>query len=213
MSLVLIAGVDEAGRGALAGPVLAAAVILDPKRPIAGLKDSKQLTAPQRGRLAETIKARALAWSIGEADVAEIEELNILKASLLAMRRALNGLSLQPTRAQIDGPYIPDNLPYPAEAIIGGDQKIPAISAGSILAKVSRDQRMAAFDDDVPDYGFARHKGYGTARHLEALNRFGPHRLHRKTFAPIARLMASGYTAGDYNKAKLKPQLKEERTQ
>lgn len=196
MSAVLTAGVDEAGRGALAGPVMAAAVILDPTHPIAGLKDSKQLTAIKRDRLAALIKAQALAWSIGEASVAEIEALNILKASLLAMRRALDGLSLQPLMAQVDGPHLPSNLPYPAEAIICGDQEIPAISAGSILAKVSRDQFMVRLDNEVSGYGFSCHKGYGTAQHLEALNRLGPHLVHRKTFAPVARLLVSRHRSG-----------------
>lgn len=183
-----IAGVDEAGRGPLAGPVVAAAVVLDPSRPIEGLADSKVLRAPQRERLAEQIEARALGWSVAEADVDEIEQLNILHATLLAMRRAVLGLSPLPTHVLVDGNRLPP-LPMSARAVIGGDATVAAISAASILAKVARDRLCIALDARFPAYGFAQHKGYGTAQHLRALERHGACAEHRRSFAPVARAL------------------------
>lgn len=180
----MICGVDEAGRGPLAGPVVAAAVILDPARPIAGLADSKKLSAMQRERLAAQIRERALAWCVAEATVEEIDALNILQATLLAMRRAVAGLALRPTEVLIDGNRTPA-LDLPCRAIVGGDAKVAEISAASILAKTSRDARMLALHAEYPDYGFDRHKGYGTAEHLAALKRLGPTPHHRKSFAPL----------------------------
>ena len=185
----LVAGVDEAGRGPLAGPVVAAAVILDPGRPIRGLGDSKALAAEQRERLAPIIRARALAWAIGWSDAAEIDVLDILQASLLAMRRALQGLALAPARVQVDG----NRCPSPAmlgftcrmEAVVRGDATIDAISAASILAKVARDAWMTGAAGVYPDYGFEQHKGYPTPRHLALLATNGPCRLHRRSFAPV----------------------------
>lgn len=180
----LLAGVDEAGRGPLAGAVFAAAVILDPARPIRGLDDSKRLSAGQRARLALTIRAEAVAWAIAEASVAEIDQLNILQATLLAMRRALEALPVTPTAAWIDGLHCP-RLALPMRAIVGGDRRVPAISAASILAKTARDAVMEDLDARYPGYGFARHKGYGTAVHLEALAHLGPCPEHRRSFAPV----------------------------
>lgn len=185
-------GVDEAGRGPLAGPVVAAAVILDPARPIIGLADSKKLTAPRRERLALEIRERALAWSVAAATVEEIDTINILQATLLAMRRAVAGLQLQPLEVLIDGNRCPVlDLPESVKvrAIIGGDATVMAISAASILAKTSRDAEMLALHACCPQYGFDRHKGYGTAAHLEALRRHGPHAMHRKSFAPVRDLL------------------------
>ncbi len=179
---------DEAGRGPLAGPVVAAAVVLDPSRPIEGLADSKVLRAPQRERLAEQIEARALGWSVAEADVDEIEQLNILHATLLAMRRAVLGLSPLPTHVLVDGNRLPP-LPMSARAVIGGDATVAAISAASILAKVARDRLCIALDARFPAYGFAQHKGYGTAQHLRALERHGACAEHRRSFAPVARAL------------------------
>ena len=180
----LIAGVDEAGRGPLAGPVVAAAVILDPRRPIAGLADSKRLTALRREQLFEQICAHALCCAVAEATVEEIDRLNILQATLLAMQRAVAGLRLPPAKVLVDGNRLP-RLSVRAEAVVGGDATVPAISAASILAKVQRDrwcQRVAA---QWPQYGFAAHKGYGTAAHLAALRTHGPCPLHRRSFAPV----------------------------
>ncbi|MBK8508849.1 MAG: ribonuclease HII [Candidatus Competibacteraceae bacterium] len=185
--LLLIAGVDEAGRGPLAGPVAAAAVILDPARPIVGLADSKRLSAMKRERLAGEIRDRALAWALGWADVAEIDRLNILQASLLAMRRAVGGLGVAPHRALIDGNRCP-LLACACQAIVRGDATVPAISAASILAKVARDAKMRELHQRYPHYQFARHKGYPTAIHLEALHRYGPCAEHRRSFAPVATL-------------------------
>ncbi len=182
---LLIAGVDEAGRGPLAGPVFAAAVILDPARPIVGLADSKKLSAARRERLADEIRIKALAWALGWADVAEIDRINILHASLLAMRRAVMALSVMPERALIDGNRCPV-LTCPSQAIIRGDSSVPAISAASILAKLARDAKMCQLHDCYPQYDFARHKGYPTAAHLEALRRHGPCPEHRRFFAPVA---------------------------
>ncbi len=183
----LVAGVDEAGRGPLAGPVVAAAVILDDRHPIAGLADSKKLTALQRDRLFDQIRARALCCSIALASVEEIDSLNILQATLLAMRRAVQGLRLKPGLVLVDGNQLP-RLDVRAEAIVKGDSKIAEISAASILAKVHRDRLCIEYDAQYPGYGFARHKGYGTAVHLSALREFGPCPEHRRTFAPVAQV-------------------------
>ncbi len=183
-----LCGIDEAGRGPLAGPVVAAAVILDPRRPIDGLRDSKQMTARQREVAATAIRAGALAWSIGEASVEEIDELNILQATFLAMRRAVQALSPAADYALVDGNLVPP-LPLPARAIVGGDALEPAISAASILAKTHRDAVMIAADSLHPGYGFADHVGYGTPQHLERLRRLGPCALHRRSFAPVRALL------------------------
>ncbi|SUA88781.1 Ribonuclease HII [Pandoraea pulmonicola] len=180
----LTCGVDEVGRGPLAGPVVTAAVILDPARPIKGLADSKKLTPQRREALYEEIVERALAFCVAEASVAEIDSLNILHATMLAMQRAVNGLSRVPTLALIDGNRCP-KLPMRAEAIIKGDDKVPAISAASILAKVTRDRQLIALHDEFPQYGFNEHVGYGTPRHLEALRLHGPSPHHRQSFAPV----------------------------
>lgn len=182
-------GVDEAGRGPLAGPVVAAAVILDPAQPIAGLRDSKQMSARQREQVAPLIRARALAWAVAEASVEEIDRINILRATLLAMQRAVAALSPAADYALIDGNQLPA-LAVPARAIVGGDASEPAISAASILAKTHRDALMAAADREHPGYGFAEHVGYGTPRHLAQLRRLGPCALHRRSFAPVRVLLA-----------------------
>lgn len=184
----LIAGVDEAGRGPLMGPVVAAAVILDDLKPIKGLADSKKLTALQRGRLYDEIRAKALCCSIAMATVEEIDALNILHATMLAMKRAVEGLRLKPHKALVDGNRLP-LLNLLAEAIVKGDALIPAISAASILAKVTRDRWCAAYDLEYPQYGFAGHKGYGTAAHLVALREHGACPQHRKSFAPVAAVL------------------------
>jgi ribonuclease HII len=184
---MLIAGVDEAGRGPLAGPVYAAAVILDPDRPIAGLRDSKLLSAAQRERLAAEIRAHALAWSVAAADVEEIDSINILQATLVAMRRAVEALSPAPLQALIDGNRLP-RLTCPARAIVKGDRDVPVISAASILAKTARDALLRELHDLYPLYGFAQNKGYGTPEHLAALERHGPCPAHRRSFAPVSRL-------------------------
>lgn len=183
----LIAGVDEAGRGPLAGPVYAAAVILDPRSPIRGLRDSKTLTAARRAQLSERIRCRSLAWNIAWADVEEIDALNILGATLLAMRRAVSGLKRVPNLVQVDGNRLPDLAGYCArcEFIIRGDSSIPAISAASILAKHARDEMMESLCDVYPGYRFREHKGYATAHHLEALARLGPTPQHRCSFGPV----------------------------
>jgi ribonuclease HII len=185
----LVAGVDEAGRGPLAGPVVAAAVILDDLKPIKGLADSKVLTAARREKLYDEIRAKALCCSIAQASVQEIEELNILQATMLAMRRAVDGLRLKPVKVLVDGNRIPV-LDVLAEAIVKGDAKVPAISAASILAKVTRDRWCAEYDLQYPQYGFAKHKGYGTAEHMDALLAHGACPEHRKTFRPIAEVLA-----------------------
>ena len=184
-----VAGVDEAGRGPLAGPVAAAAVILDPARPIRGLKDSKQLSPTQRETLADEVKTHALAWAVAWADHREIDELNILQASLLAMSRAVAALSLAPVQVLVDGNRCP-RVPYPVSAIVKGDSKVPAISAASILAKVERDAAMLRLDAQYPGYGFAEHKGYPTAAHLAALERQGVSAVHRRSYAPVRRCLA-----------------------
>ena len=184
----LLAGVDEAGRGPLAGPVVAAAVILDPRQPIAGLADSKKLTARRRERLYDEICAKALCCSIALASVAEIDRFNILQATLLAMQRAVAGLRLPPAKVQVDGNRLP-TLGVLAEAIVDGDATVPAISAASILAKVQRDRWCAEVDAQWPQYGFAAHKGYGTAAHLAALRAHGACEHHRRSFAPVAAVL------------------------
>lgn len=186
---VLTAGVDEAGRGPLAGPVVAAAVILDDLKPIKGLADSKILTALRREKLFDEIRSKALCCSIAEASVEEIEELNILQATMLAMRRAVEGLRLKPKLVLVDGNRLPV-LSIRAEAIVKGDSKVPAISAASILAKVHRDRWCLAYDLEFPQYGFAKHKGYGTAEHLAALKAHGACPQHRKTFRPVAEVLS-----------------------
>lgn len=184
-----LAGVDEAGRGPLAGPVVASAVVLDPRAPIAGLADSKKLSSKRRDILAVEIKRRALAWSVAWADAAEIDAINILAATMLAMRRAILGLVLTPGKVQIDGNRLPnlrfDQTVIHGEAIIGGDDIIPAISAASIIAKTTRDTMMLELDKIYPNYEFARHKGYGTEVHRQKLQKFGPCRQHRQSFAPV----------------------------
>lgn len=191
----LAAGVDEAGRGPLAGPVVAAAVILDPRQGIAGLADSKKLTARRREQLFDQIQDKALCCAIGQASVEEIDRLNILQATLLAMQRAVAGLRLVPARVLVDGNRLP-SLPMLAEAIIGGDAKVPAISAASILAKVHRDRWCEQIDAEYPQYGFAAHKGYGTAAHLAALRQHGPTPWHRRSFAPVAQALRQGLAEG-----------------
>lgn len=190
----LIAGVDEAGRGPLAGPVLAAAVILDDLHPISGLADSKTLTPSRRERLYDEIRAKALCCAVAQASVAEIEQLNILQATLLAMRRAVVGLRLSPKLVLVDGNRLPV-LPMQAEAVVRGDARVAAISAASILAKVTRDRWCEDYDRVFPQYGFSKHKGYGTAQHLAALRQHGVCPEHRKTFAPVAELLAGGRRA------------------
>ena len=189
-----VAGIDEAGRGPLAGPVVAGAVILDRRTLIEGLRDSKKLTAKRRAELAGDIHKHALAWSVAWADAAEIDSLNILEATLLAMRRAILGLPLIPHYVQIDGNRLPGltfgSERIEGEAIIGGDASIAAISAASIVAKVCRDQIMVEMDRIYPDYGFARHKGYGTADHRERIDRFGPCQQHRRSFRPFCSMSA-----------------------
>jgi ribonuclease HII len=182
-----VCGVDEAGRGPLAGAVVAAAVILHPDRAIPGLADSKKLIARKRERLALEIKQQAWAWAVAEASVEEIDQLNILQASLLAMKRAVMSLSLVPDRVLVDGNQLPD-LPYSVQAIIGGDASQPSISAASILAKTSRDAALIELDQRYPDYGFAQHKGYPTPQHLQAIRQYGVLPVHRKSFAPVAKL-------------------------
>ncbi len=185
----LICGVDEAGRGPLAGPVVAAAVILDPAHPIAGLDDSKALSAKKREALFIEIRAHALAYCVASASVEEIDTLNILQATMLAMQRAVQGLALTPALAQIDGNRCPA-LAMPAQAIVGGDALVPAISAASILAKVTRDSWLVDLHAQHPEYGFDAHAGYGTARHLEALQMHGPCVHHRRSFAPVREAWA-----------------------
>ncbi len=182
----LIAGVDEVGRGPLAGPVVAAAVILDPDNPIDGLADSKKLTKKQREQLYDEIKSKALAWSIARAEVTEIDELNILQASLVAMSRAVEALSISPEHVLVDGNKLPE-INCSAEAIIKGDEKIPAISAASIIAKVARDREMDDMDIEYPGYGFSKHSGYPTKIHLQALQELGVTPIHRRSFGPVRR--------------------------
>jgi len=181
-----VAGVDEAGRGPLAGPVVAAAVILDPARPIAGLRDSKALSPQRRAVLAQAIRERSFAWAVGIAEADEIDAVNILQATLRAMRRAVAALGVVPTEALVDGNVLP-RLDCPARAIVKGDRDVVAISAASIIAKTTRDTMLDVLDAHYPGYGFARHKGYPTPAHLDALARLGPCPAHRRSFAPVAQ--------------------------
>ena len=184
----LVAGVDEVGRGPLCGAVVTAAVILDPARPILGLNDSKKLTAARREQLFDEICEKALSWCIARAEVEEIDQLNILHATMWAMQRAVAGLSVTPKLALIDGNRCPP-LDVPSAAVVKGDSQVPAIAAASILAKVSRDREMQALDRQYPGYGIAGHKGYPTPVHLEALQRLGPTPIHRRSFAPVRKLL------------------------
>jgi ribonuclease HII len=188
---ILLAGVDEVGRGPLIGDVVTAAVILDPERPIAGLADSKKLTEKKRDALFLEIKEKALSWAIARATPDEIDDINILQASLLAMKRAVEQLSVQPEYVLVDGNRLP-RWHYRAEAVVKGDSRVAAISAASILAKVQRDKEMLVMDEQYPGYGFADHKGYPTAKHLAALRRLGVTPLHRRSYAPVAAVIAAG---------------------
>jgi len=187
-SLLYVAGVDEVGRGPLAGPVVAAAVILDPQRPIAGLADSKKLTERRREALDIEIRERALCWALGRAEPEEIDRINILQASLLAMQRAVAALTTPPELALVDGNRAP-RFACPARAIVGGDASEPAISAASIIAKVARDREMVELDLRYPGYGLAKHKGYPTRQHMEALQTLGVTEIHRRSFGPVQRLL------------------------
>ena len=186
MSNILICGADEVGRGPLAGPVVAAAVILDPENPITGLDDSKKLSEKKREALAKEIRQKALSWSIGRAEVEEIDDINILQASLLAMKRAIESLPIAAHEALIDGNKLPA-LNIPASAIIGGDALHAEISAASIIAKVFRDAEMVELDKKYPGYGFAKHKGYGTKQHMQALDDLGVTQIHRRSFSPVKK--------------------------
>ena len=195
-SIRYVAGVDEVGIGPLAGPVLACAVILDPAQPIQGLADSKSISEKRRQALAEEIQQRALSVSIGRASVEEIDELNVLKASHLAMRRALAGLSLEPDHVLVDGNKIPE-MDYSAEAIVQGDKTVDSISAASIVAKVTRDEELIALALDYPGYGFESHKGYPTAQHRRALRTMGPCPAHRRSYAPVQAALANTVSRDD----------------
>jgi len=184
----LAAGVDEAGRGPLVGPVMAAAVILDPKRPIQGLADSKKLTPQRRATLNTEIRDKAIAYCVAQASAEEIDQLNILQATMLAMKRAVEGLSVMPTRVWVDGNRVP-SLAVTAKSVVKGDSLLDCISAASILAKVSRDQWCTDIDAKYPQYGFAKHKGYGTQIHMQALQTFGATPWHRRSFAPVAAVV------------------------
>ena len=186
----LIAGVDEVGRGPLAGPVVAAAVILDPKKPIDGLCDSKKMSANRRLEMSDKIKSNSLAWSLGRAEVKEIDEINILQASLLAMKRAIELLNIEPDIVLVDGNYTP-SVNFKKKAIVKGDSLISEISAASIIAKVERDNEMIALDEIYPGYGFSSHKGYPTKQHIESLKRLGITTIHRKTFSPVSKYLLS----------------------
>lgn len=188
----LLAGVDEVGRGPLAGAVYAAAVILDPAARIEGLADSKKLTPKRREYFYDLIREQATSWSVARASVTEIDRINILQASLLAMKRAVQALHVQPEHVLVDGNRLP-RWRYVAQAVIQGDDRVPAISAASILAKVARDREMARLDRRYPGYGLADHKGYGTPVHLEALARLGPCKIHRRSFAPVRQALGVGY--------------------
>ena len=194
MSLIWICGVDEAGRGPLVGAVVAGAVVLDPANPIDGLKDSKKLTAARREYLYEQIMSKAKAWGVGEASPAEIDEINILQATMLAMRRAIEDLTTRlgawPDKALIDGNRCPE-LPIDAEAIVKGDAKEPAISAASIVAKVTRDRQMMSLHEQHPQYGFAQHMGYPTEAHFAALKQYGACDQHRRSFSPVRKVLES----------------------
>lgn len=189
LSAEFVAGVDEVGRGPLAGPVVAAAVILDPARPIEGLADSKKLTEKRREAIDPIIREQALCWALGRAEPEEIDRINILQASLLAMQRAVAALSTQPGLALVDGNKAP-RLPCQVRTIVGGDASEPAISAASIIAKVARDREMVELDALYPGYGLARHKGYPTRQHMEALQQLGVTEIHRRSFGPVRRLIS-----------------------
>lgn len=184
----LLAGVDEVGRGPLAGDVVAAAVILDPQKPIEGLADSKKLSDKRRQQLAQLIEENALCWYVARASVEEIDRINILQATMIAMIRAVDGLSIRPEYVAVDGNRMPD-WNYIGETVVKGDDKVPAISAASILAKVCRDKEMCAFDQVYPGYGFSAHKGYGTKHHREAIERLGPSPIHRRSFEPVKSML------------------------
>jgi len=186
---VLVAGADEAGRGPLAGDVVAAAVILNPENPVVGLNDSKKLSEKKREALFEEIRNKALAYSVARASVAEIDEINILHASMLAMKRAIDSLPIAAEHALIDGNRIPKELPCPAEAVVKGDARHAAIAAASILAKVTRDREIVVLDEQYPEYGFAKHKGYPTAVHLAAIQEHGVCDIHRRSFGPVKRII------------------------
>ncbi|WP_267313465.1 MULTISPECIES: ribonuclease HII [unclassified Acinetobacter] len=186
---MLIAGVDEAGRGPLVGAVVAAAVILDPNNPIEGLNDSKKLTEKKREKLFKEIQEKALAWAIAEASHTEIDELNILQASLLAMRRAVEALALVPEHVRVDGNKVPQGLQMSCDAVVGGDALHPEISAASILAKVTRDREMVELDAIYPQYGFAKHKGYPTKAHFAAIEAHGVIEQHRRSYAPVKKAL------------------------
>ena len=186
----LIAGVDEVGRGPLAGPVVAAAVILDPKKPIDGLCDSKKMSANRRLEMSDKIKSNSLAWSLGRAEAKEIDEINILQASLLAMKRAIEVLNIEPDIVLVDGNYTP-SINFKKKAIVKGDSFISEISAASIIAKVERDNEMIALDKIYPGYGFSSHKGYPTKQHIESLKRLGITDIHRITFSPVSKYLLS----------------------
>lgn len=192
------AGVDEAGRGPLAGPVMAAAVVLDPATPIRGLNDSKKLSAARRDELFDTVRRSALAWALGRAEVEEIDRINILKATMLAMQRAVQALSTQPGLVYVDGNRRPQ-LDCPGIAVVGGDALVPQIAAASILAKVARDRVMQNLDAVYPGYGFCTHKGYPTAAHVQALQRLGPSPEHRHSFAPVRRVLQGQADAKAFN--------------
>ncbi|MDH5517685.1 MAG: ribonuclease HII [Gammaproteobacteria bacterium] len=185
---LLLAGVDEAGRGPLVGSVVAAAVILNPDKPVAGLADSKKLSESRRQQLAEQIKDSALAWSVASVSAEEIDQINILQATMKAMKLAVEGLSIAPDKVEVDGNRCPD-IAYPVEAIVKGDAKVQAISAASILAKVERDRQMIELHQRYPQYGFESHKGYGTKQHIAALQQHGACPLHRRTFSPVKKVL------------------------
>ena len=185
--MLIVCGCDEAGRGAGAAEVYAGAVILNPERPIEGLADSKKLSAHRREELSEEIKLHALSWCIRTASLEEIESLNILRATLLAMKRAVEGLKIRPQMALVDGNHVPD-LDIPVEAIVKGDDKVPAISAASILAKVARDQAMVQYHKLYPEYGFDVNKGYFTQEHMAALHKYGPCPIHRRNYTPVCQM-------------------------
>ena len=186
----LVAGVDEVGRGPLAGPVVAAAVILDPKKPIDGLCDSKKMSANRRLEMSDKIKSNSLAWSLGRAEAKEIDEINILQASLLAMKRAIEVLNIEPDIVLVDGNYTP-SINFKKKAIVKGDSLISEISAASIIAKVERDNEMIALDKIYPGYGFSSHKGYPTKQHIESLKKLGITDIHRITFSPVSKYLLS----------------------
>ena len=188
---MIVAGIDECGRGPLAGPVVAAAVILPENHQIQGLTDSKKLSAIKRAELEPEIKQKAVAWAIAQIEAEEIDRINILQASLLAMKNAMELLTVRPTKALVDGKFIPKGLACEAQAIIKGDSLVNAISAASILAKEYRDRLLCSYDQIYPDYGFASHKGYPTKVHIAALHEHGITPIHRQTFAPVARILAT----------------------